>query len=126
RMARWLDVARRKVGPRAFEADRLAGEALSDGEAIAAARRFVTDAERSTAAEVAAAPRCDSLTDRQREVAALVARGLTNSEIAQELVVSPATARAHVEHVLDRLGLHCRAQIAAWFAQHCSNPSSRG
>jgi non-specific serine/threonine protein kinase len=60
----------------------------------------------------------DHLTARQQEVAVLIARGCTNSQIADQLVISPTTARAHIEHILDRLGLHSRAQIAAWAVTH--------
>jgi predicted ATPase/DNA-binding CsgD family transcriptional regulator len=58
------------------------------------------------------------LSPRQREVAALVARGLSNREIAAELVVAPTTAARHVEHILARLGLRNRAQLTAWAVEH--------
>ena len=48
---------------------------------------------------------------------ALLARGLTNHEIAQMLVVSDGTAKIHVEHILSKLGMHTRAEVAAWFAR---------
>ncbi|WP_346099925.1 helix-turn-helix transcriptional regulator, partial [Streptomyces olivaceiscleroticus] len=51
------------------------------------------------------------LTNRERQVAALVAAGLTNREIAERLVVSKRTADAHVEHILNKLGLTSRTQI---------------
>jgi non-specific serine/threonine protein kinase len=50
-------------------------------------------------------------------VAALLARGLTNKQIAAELVLSPATVRSHVEHILAKLDLRSRAQIAVWASQ---------
>ncbi len=55
------------------------------------------------------------LTTREREVAALVAEGLTNRQIATRLTISPRTAQGHVEHLLTKLGFNSRAQIAAWF-----------
>ena len=55
------------------------------------------------------------LTPRQWEVAALVARGLSNREIARELVITERSAESHVERIRDRLGLRSRAQLAAWF-----------
>jgi DNA-binding CsgD family transcriptional regulator len=54
------------------------------------------------------------LTIREFEVAQLVAAGLTNAELANELVISPRTAGAHVEHILAKLGVARRAEIGAW------------
>jgi DNA-binding NarL/FixJ family response regulator len=51
------------------------------------------------------------LTDREREVMALVAEGLSNSDIARRLFVSPATAKTHVGRVMAKLGVHDRAQL---------------
>ena len=54
------------------------------------------------------------LTPRELEVAELVAQGLTNRQIAARLVLSERTAQNHVQHVLDKLGLPNRSQIAVW------------
>ena len=56
------------------------------------------------------------LTAREREVAALIARGLSNRDIAARLVISARTAETHVQHIMAKLGLTARAQIAAWTA----------
>jgi DNA-binding CsgD family transcriptional regulator len=56
------------------------------------------------------------LTEREMEVARLVAAGLTNKAIASRLVIAPRTAEAHVEHIRRKLGVRSRAQIAAWAA----------
>jgi RNA polymerase sigma factor (sigma-70 family) len=53
----------------------------------------------------------DPLTDREREVLALVAEGLTNEEIADRLCLSPATARTHVSRILTKLDARNRAQL---------------
>ena len=71
------------------------------------------------AGTVKLAPPCADpvrLTAREREVAALVAQGLSNRDIAARLVISARTAEAHVEHIMLKLGLNARAQIAAWSA----------
>jgi len=56
------------------------------------------------------------LTPREREITALIARGYSNKGIADELVISPATAARHVANILSKLGFTSRAQIAAWAA----------
>jgi DNA-binding NarL/FixJ family response regulator len=58
------------------------------------------------------------LTPREREVVALVAQGCSNREIADRMVISERTAENHVQHVLNRLGLRSRTQIAAWAVEH--------
>jgi predicted ATPase/DNA-binding CsgD family transcriptional regulator len=57
-----------------------------------------------------------SLTPREREITALIAQGHSNKGIADELVISPATAARHVANILSKLGFTSRAQIAAWAA----------
>jgi non-specific serine/threonine protein kinase len=63
------------------------------------------------------------LTRREQEVATLVARGLTNRQLATELSISERTASNHVAKVLKKLGLRSRAQIAAWAAEGPLPPS---
>jgi pimeloyl-ACP methyl ester carboxylesterase/DNA-binding CsgD family transcriptional regulator len=62
------------------------------------------------------------LTDRELEVAGLVAEGLTNHSIAVRLSVAPRTAEAHVENIRRKLDVHSRAQIAAWVTEHRLRP----
>jgi DNA-binding CsgD family transcriptional regulator len=59
----------------------------------------------------------EQLSPREREVAGLVARGLTNREIAAELVIAERTADTHVSNVLGKLRLKTRSQIAVWVAE---------
>ena len=56
------------------------------------------------------------LTVREFEVARLIAQGLTNAEIGEQLFVAPKTVSAHVEHILAKLGVARRSEIAAWTA----------
>ncbi len=58
------------------------------------------------------------LTAREREVAALIAEGLTNSQLAERLYISPKTAAVHVSNILMKLGLSGRAEVAAWAVRH--------
>jgi non-specific serine/threonine protein kinase len=58
------------------------------------------------------------LSRREREIATLVARGLTNRAIAEQLVIAERTAETHVSNILGKLGLETRAQIAAWAVAH--------
>jgi len=54
------------------------------------------------------------LSEREREVVALIAQGVTNRAIAEQLVIAEATAVRHVANILNKLGFHSRAQIAVW------------
>ena len=54
------------------------------------------------------------LTPREREIATLVAEGLTNRQIASRLTISPRTAEGHVERILTKLGFTTRTQIVTW------------
>ena len=57
-----------------------------------------------------------ALTRREREVADLVSQGLTNRELAARLVIAERTAENHVQHILVKLGLSNRSQLAVWAA----------
>lgn len=59
-------------------------------------------------------PNLETLTEREREVMALVAGGLSNDEIAERLVVSPATAKTHVSRAMVKLGARDRAQLVVF------------
>jgi len=55
----------------------------------------------------------DGLTGREREVASLLAQGLSNRRIAEQLVIAEKTAKNHVQRVLERVGVRSRAEVAA-------------
>ena len=94
---------------RALGAD-VAKEAAALGMApwVERAQRLVTRLEEE---------RGDPLTPREREVAALVAEGLTNREIAERLYLSERTAQNHVQHILTKLDLPNRGQVAVWITR---------
>jgi DNA-binding CsgD family transcriptional regulator len=60
-------------------------------------------------------PRTPALSPREREVAALVAEGLTNRQIAERLFISERTVDGHLEHLREKLAVSSRAQVATWF-----------
>jgi DNA-binding NarL/FixJ family response regulator len=92
--------------------DGLASLAREQGDGWRAARLVeAASLLRGEPASVAA------LSDREWEVAMLVARGLSNRQIAAELIVSGRTVDTHVSHILRKLSLVSRAQIAAWAVQ---------
>lgn len=62
------------------------------------------------------------LSRRETQVAELVARGLTDREIAQRLSIARRTAESHVAHILVKLNLTRRAQVASWYTAHASQP----
>ncbi len=121
-----LQAARRELGPSAAEALLAAGAAMSADEAVRLATgsdrgALSGDAARPAVPAQAAAPlssgTSSALTAREREIAALIARGLSNRGIADELVISPATAARHVANIFTKLGFTSRAQVAAWAVQ---------
>jgi DNA-binding NarL/FixJ family response regulator len=59
-----------------------------------------------------------ALTEREREVLDLIARGLSNREIAEKMVISEKTVKTHVSNLLDKLGLEDRTRAAIWALKH--------
>ncbi len=107
------------LGESAFAAAWAEGRAMTLEQAIDIA--LLPDADR-VPATASALPRArddaDPLTPREREVAVLIADGKTNREIAALLVIAERTADTHVQHILNKLGVRSRAQIAAWAVDH--------
>jgi DNA-binding NarL/FixJ family response regulator len=69
-------------------------------------------------------PRLDGLTRREREVAELIARGFTNQQIAETLVLTRGTVANHVAHILGKVGVTNRTQIAARVLEAIAQPKS--
>jgi DNA-binding NarL/FixJ family response regulator len=87
---------------------------VARGDALLApsvTRRLISDLAARPEAERAVPPDLDVLTEREREVLALVGRGLSNAEIGERLYVSAATAKTHVSHVMTKLLARDRAQL---------------
>ncbi|MFB7161035.1 LuxR C-terminal-related transcriptional regulator [Streptomyces sp. NPDC056242] len=110
-------MARKKMGDAEFNAAFERGSALTIEETLALALR-----ERTQPASDAPRP-ASTLTRREREVAELVAQGLSNKDIAARLVISLRTAEGHVEKILTKLGFNTRTQVASWVVQGQSDRS---
>jgi non-specific serine/threonine protein kinase len=104
--------ARAKADGRALPLDRVVDKALALGQGLAGitARRGAGEA---------------GLTRREQQVAALVAQGYSNRQIGESLAISQRTAVSHIEHIMNKLGVNSRAQIAVWAVrQGLEAPSS--
>jgi len=107
---RALERARLVLGGEPFAAESATGQTLTLEDSVLEA------VEATALADTASTPN-GPLTPRQREVAALIARGLTNGQIAEQLVVSPHTVERHVENILDKLRVSSRTEIAVWLVE---------
>lgn len=93
---------------------------VADGGALLAptvTRTLIREFARQAPRRATPHPRLELLTEREREVVALAAEGLNNQEIAERLVVSPATARTHVSRAMIKLGARDRAQLVVFAYQ---------
>jgi non-specific serine/threonine protein kinase len=109
---------REALGERAYQARCRAGGEMPPDDAV----RFALG-------ETEPAPRGDEdespLTTRELEVAELVARGLSNRDVAQVLYISPRTAQGHVENILRKLDFSSRTQVAAWVVERNARAERR-
>lgn len=99
---RCVDALRRRLGPQRYAKLVAAGAHLDPDEAVA----FALESKTTVAGGLSA---------REREVAMRIHRGMSNREIAEELVLSVRTVDTHVQRILGKLGFSSRAQIAAWY-----------
>lgn len=107
------DSARDALGPQRFEELTRHGYTVPLSVALAVASG---EAPAAPTAPGATAPRTEprSLTRREHEIAALVAEGLANREIAERLFLSKRTVDSHMEHIFAKLGISSRTRLAAW------------
>jgi DNA-binding NarL/FixJ family response regulator len=90
---------------------------VAEGEALlspSVTRRVVETFARATSPTAPPLSGLDELTERETEIVALVGTGLSNGEIAERLVISPATARTHVSRAMLKLGARDRAQLVVF------------
>jgi predicted ATPase/DNA-binding CsgD family transcriptional regulator len=109
----WLDRARAEVGP--AEANQLGAEGS----------RLSFDELMDEALGEADHGRTGPLSSRELEIADLVARGLTNREIAERLIISTRTVESHVDHIKAKLGFARRARIVAWVLEREGDNGAR-
>jgi DNA-binding NarL/FixJ family response regulator len=107
-----VDAAHQQMDEAAFEASWTAGRAMSLEDIIAFA---LSDGKGASAIpKPGDHPHGHPLSRREREIASLIARGLTNRQIAGMLVISELTVDTHVRNILRKLEMSSRAQVASW------------
>jgi non-specific serine/threonine protein kinase len=109
-VAHYQDLARASLTESEFQAQQAAGRTMSLEQAVDYALNFPL--KLGFAPKTGKTP--GDLTRREREVAVLIGQGMTNGEIAAELVLSKRTVETHVRHILSKLGLSSRGQIMRW------------
>ncbi|MGW1786125.1 ATP-binding protein [Streptomyces sp. NPDC002143] len=114
------EAAVRALGPDAYDEALAEGSRHdSPGQAIA----YALDTNSGTGTEPATpATTANPLTRREREVAALVAEGMSNRQIAAKLVLSRRTVDGHIDNIRVKLGFTARARIAVWWTAQASTP----
>ncbi|MBV9173532.1 MAG: hypothetical protein JOZ81_26000, partial [Chloroflexi bacterium] len=113
---RAVAAARGRLGEKRFAAAWSAGRAMSLAQAVTYAVVAQEPRGSRKLAHPGRAAGAEALTTRERDVIRLVAHGLGNRQIAERLIVSERTVAAHIEHVLNKLGVSSRTQIALWAA----------
>jgi predicted ATPase/DNA-binding SARP family transcriptional activator/DNA-binding CsgD family transcriptional regulator len=122
RYERFVTASQRIPGEKAWASAWSAGRDLSLRQATEYA--LSPESTPPSTSDVATSERSSSLTPRELEVANLIARGLTNRRISEELTISERTAATHVGRILKKLGFGSRSQLAAWITeQETSTPN---
>ena len=116
RLDRDLGTARQALGDEAFDAARSEGSTLSLDDAVAYTRRARGERKRPSHG-------WDGLTPTERRVADLALQGLSNAEIAQQLIVGRETVKTHLSNVYAKVGVANRTQLAADAAKRGITPA---
>ncbi len=115
----YCEAARSALGKRAFDEVLARGQTMDSEQAVDLAMRMPLPLSAEKPGQMAPAARAGEgaiarLTRREREVAALVAQGRSNREIADSLVITERTVEGHVSNLLAKLDFRSRSQISAW------------
>ncbi len=115
----YLTNVRSRLEEASWEAAFAEGWAMTFEKAVeyALSGAYASPAGNADGSGVSENPPLVALTPRGREVATLVARGLTNRQIATDLSISEHTVATHIAKIMKKLGLHSRAQISAWVTE---------
>jgi len=113
-----LDLARAKLSTSDFQAEQAAGRGLSLEQAVDIAVNLSSQPVVATEMEPGKTKQPGGLTGRELEIAGLIGEGMTNGEIAAELVLSKRTVETHINHILAKLGFTGRSQIMRWALDH--------
>jgi DNA-binding NarL/FixJ family response regulator len=108
-------LVQRRTGTDLDQARRLSSSVLEDAQRLGMLP-FIARASALLRSLPRRRLKSEDLTEREREVARLVADGLTNRQIAVRLGISERTVENHLDHIFDKLGFASRAQVAAWVA----------
>jgi ATP/maltotriose-dependent transcriptional regulator MalT len=117
RVDHWLAPVRHALGPKVSARAWETGHVLSLERAIQMALATTQPTPRRRRLPIAPVPNVSVLSQREQQVAALLAQNLSNRQIAGQLVITQRTVATHIEHILDKLGFASRHQIGAWAAE---------
>jgi DNA-binding CsgD family transcriptional regulator/tetratricopeptide (TPR) repeat protein len=111
---KYFGVAQSNISKKELQEEQLSGRIMSLEQAIACAMKL----QLKSSIEVPDVNVLESLTIREFEVASLIGQGMSNLEIAADLILSKRTIETHVSHILSKLGFSNRAQIMRWAIDH--------
>jgi predicted ATPase/DNA-binding CsgD family transcriptional regulator len=111
---KYFGVAQSNLSKKELQEEQLSGRIMSLEQAIAWAMKL----QFKSSIEVPDVNVLESLTNREFEVASLIGQGMSNLEIAADLILSKRTIETHVSHILSKLGFSNRAQIMRWAIDH--------